>query len=358
MDGRASPAVVSFPDPRSRHPFHMHSMIYGQPAFVEEAVRRVRSSDFFASLSRARHLVLTGCGTSYHAAQYGARILQAADERRVVRAIHAYDFAERSFPGTKATVVGVSHSGSTPTTNRALARAKKAGNRVAGICGLSGSRMEDLADDVLVIGSTHDRSWANTMSYTTQLASFAALAVQVQPDWTDVDRGISQLPAVLEKALNAEKAVRVLSRRFARKDRITFLGSHWDEITALEAALKIRETCGVTASGYHPEQFLHGPFLALGPDEPVVFLRSRDDGARASVLFQALSKTGAAVTEVGERSSARIRLPGVHPFLRPIVSIVPLQFLAYYAALARRSNPDIMRTDIPRLHAGVEALFH
>src|SRR5207247_11356813 len=188
--------------------------------------------------------------------------------------------------------------------------------------------------DFLVIGSTHDRSWANTMSYTTQLASFAALAVQCRPEWTDVDRGISQMPAVLEKALNAEKAVRVLSRRFARKDRITFLGSHWDEITALEAALKIRETCGVTASGYHPEQFLHGPFLALGPDEPVVFLRSRDDGARASVLFQALSKTGAAVTEVVARWCARLRLRGVHPFLRLVLSIVPLEFMAYDAAVA------------------------
>src|SRR5438034_11446650 len=102
MDGRASPAVVSFPDPRSRHPFHMHSMIYGQPAFVEEAVRRVRSSDFFASLSRARHLVLTGCGTSYHAAQYGARILESADDRRFVQAIHAYYLAESSFYGSNA----------------------------------------------------------------------------------------------------------------------------------------------------------------------------------------------------------------------------------------------------------------
>src|SRR5437762_7742150 len=102
MDGRASPAVVSFPDPRSRHPFHMHAMIHGQPAFVEEAVRRGRSSDFFASLSRARHLVLTGCGTSYHAARYGARILPPADERRGVRAIPAYGFAERSLPGTTA----------------------------------------------------------------------------------------------------------------------------------------------------------------------------------------------------------------------------------------------------------------
>src|SRR5207244_3802494 len=127
MDGRASPAMVSFPDPRSRHPFHMHAMIHGQPAFVEEAVRRGRSSDSFASLPRAR----------------------------------------------------------------------KAVSRVAGCGGLSGANREDLADDALVIGSTHDRSCATTMSYTTQLASSAALPVQGRPHWPDADRGISQMPAVL-----------------------------------------------------------------------------------------------------------------------------------------------------------------
>src|SRR5467141_1154407 len=116
--------MVSFPNPRYRHPFHMHSMIHDQPAHVEEAIKRVRSSDFGTSLSRDRHLVLTGCGTSFHAAMYGARILQSAlGTRCEVEVIHAYDLATGRFPPSNATVLGVSHSGSTPTTNRALARA-------------------------------------------------------------------------------------------------------------------------------------------------------------------------------------------------------------------------------------------
>src|SRR5438034_3636216 len=70
--------MPSFPGARDRHPFHMHDMIRSQPARVEEAIRRVQASDFGLSVARARHLVLTGCGTSFHAAMYGARILQAA----------------------------------------------------------------------------------------------------------------------------------------------------------------------------------------------------------------------------------------------------------------------------------------
>src|SRR5436853_6949480 len=218
--------------------------------------------------------------------------------------------------------------------------------------------MADTADHILVIGATQDRSWANTMSYTTQLIAFASLAAQQREDWADVTRGIARLPRLMRKTLLTESAIQTLARRVARHDKVTFLGAGLDEITALEAALKIRETCGLTANAYHPEQFLHGPFLSLDRNESIVFLRSREDGTRADAVRRVLSKTGAEVTVIGEHPRALIRLPAIHPYLRPILSVIPMQFLAYYAALARHANPDIMRTDIPRLRAGVAALFH
>ena len=218
--------------------------------------------------------------------------------------------------------------------------------------------MVDIATDLLVVGSMHDRSWANTMSYTTQLIAFASLASQQRRDWVDLTRDITRTSQVIRKTLQAERAVREIARRVARHDKVTFLGAGFDEITAAEAALKIRETCGLTASAYHPEQFLHGPFLSLDRTEYIVFLRSLEDGTRADAVRRVLSKTGAEVTVIGEHPRALIRLPAIHPYLRPILSVIPMQFLAYYAALARHANPDIMRTDIPRLRAGVAALFH
>jgi glucosamine--fructose-6-phosphate aminotransferase (isomerizing) len=351
--------MVSFPDPKSRHPYHMHSMIHAQPAFVVETIKRVEASPFRDSLSRARHLIVTGCGTSFHAAMYAARILQAAfGNRAVVETVHAYDLAYGRTVHRNATILGVSHSGSTPTTNRALQRAKRAGSRVLGVSGLPSSAMEEIVHEVLVIGSTHDRSWANTMSYTTQLAAFARLAVQMRPDWTDVSRALRRIPATLQRTLAVEPRIKRLAGEVARHDRVTFLATGWDEITAFEAALKIRETCGLTSTAYHAEQFLHGPFLSIDGDDSIVFLRSREDGARADVTRRALSKTGAAVAVVGEHARSGIRLPASLPDVRPIISVVPMQFLAYYVALARHANPDIMRTDILRLHAGVAALFH
>jgi glucosamine--fructose-6-phosphate aminotransferase (isomerizing) len=350
--------MVAFPDPRTRHPFYMYEMIHAQPDAVDEAIGRVRASSFAAAISGARHLRLTGCGTSFHAAMYGEMILQSALGRDCrVESVQAYDVAnERKLPGN-ATLVAVSHSGTTPSTNRAAVRAKRAGWRVLGVCGLPGSPLEEIADDVLVLGSTHDRSWANTMSYTSQLSAFAALASQNQPGRSDLDRGIRGISNRLRTALSTDRKVRALARSTARADRITFLGAGWDEITALEGALKIRETCGLNASAYHPEQFLHGPFLSIERGEPVVALRSREEGARADVLRRALTRSGAKVTIAGEHASASIPLPAVHPALRPIVSVVPLQLLAYHAAVARHANPDIMRTDIPRFRSGVAALF-
>src|SRR5947207_14582887 len=128
--------MPSFPGARDRHPFHMHDMIRSQPARVEEAIRRVQASDFGLSVARARHLVLTGCGTSFHAAMYGARILQAAArEGAVVEAVHAYDFANRPLPSGRPTILGVSHSEWTPTTNQSLARSKRAGQKDLGVHG-------------------------------------------------------------------------------------------------------------------------------------------------------------------------------------------------------------------------------
>src|SRR2546426_6365631 len=161
--------MVAFLDPRRRHPFHMHDMILGQPAFVAEALRRTSAADGSSFLGRPRRLVLTGCGTSFHAAMYGARVFQEVMPSVPVLATHAYDLAYGPFVPANATVLGVSHSGSTPTTNRALRRAHRRGCRTLAVCGLAGSAMERVAGRTLVIGPPPPRAWAETQRCTPPL---------------------------------------------------------------------------------------------------------------------------------------------------------------------------------------------
>src|SRR5437899_11100154 len=105
---------------------------------------------------------------------YGARVFQEVMPSVPVLAIHAYDLAYGSSVPANATVLGVSHSGSTPTTNRALRRAHRRRSRTLAVCGRPGSALERVADRRLAIGSTHDRPSPNTQSYTTPLTAFAA----------------------------------------------------------------------------------------------------------------------------------------------------------------------------------------
>jgi len=351
--------MVRFPNPRSRHPFHMHDMILGQPGFVQETLDRLRILDGRAFLGSPRHLVVTGCGTSFHAALLGARVLQEAlDDRTVVHAVHAYDLLHGTDVPRDSVVLGVSHSGTTSTTNQALALARRSGAVTRALCGLAGTKMEEVAEAVLVTGSVHDHSWANTMSYTTQLAAFARLAESLASEPRDLfPKGLGGLPRLIQRAFACEPVVRRLARRIATYDRVTFLGGGLDEVTALEAALKIRETCSFPASGYHVEQFLHGPFLSLDRREAIVALRSRQDDERETEILRGIARTGARVTVVGEARGAQIPLPATDRLLRPTVSVIPLQFLAYYVALEKKRNPDIMRSEDPRYRRGLEPLF-
>ncbi len=351
--------MVQFPNPRSRHPFHMHDMILGQPAFVRETLDRMREVDAREFLGGAKNLVVTGCGTSFHAAMIGARMLQEAFRgRTTVHAVHAYDLLHGVVLPEDCSVLGVSHSGSTSTTNDALALARRSGVTTRGLCGIPASRMDEVAESLLIIGSVHDHSWANTMSYTTQLTAFARLAEVLSPEPRSLfPGGIDAVPALLQEALACEPRIRRMAKTVAAAARVTFLGSRLDEVTALEAALKIRETCSFPSSGYHVEQFLHGPFLSLDRRESVVALRSNDDDERETEILRGLERTGATVTTVGEAAGVDVRLPTVDPLLRPIVSIVPLQFLAYYVALEKKANPDIMRSDVPRYRPGLAPLF-
>ena len=351
--------MVRFPNPRSRHPFHMHDMIRGQPAFVRETLDRLHEVDARAFLGTARNLVVTGCGTSFHAAMIGARMLQEAlGDETAVHAVHAYDLLHGFVLPADCSVLGVSHSGTTSTTNDALGLARRSGVTTRGLCGLPGTRMAEVAESMLVIGSVHDHSWANTMSYTSQLTAFARLAEAVSPEPRYLlPAGVDAVPDLLQETLRCEVRVRRLARAAARSRRLTFLGSGLDDVTALEAALKIRETCSFPASGYHIEQFLHGPFLSLDRRESVIALRSNDDDEREAEILRGLERTGAAVTTIGEAADADIRLPAADRLVRPIVSVVPLQFVAYYAALAKKANPDIMRSDLPRYRSGLAPLF-
>src|SRR2546430_15509825 len=141
------------------------------------------------------------------------------------------------------------------------------------------------------------------MSYTTQLTAFAALASQSRSNvGSSIEPSLRRLARSLGTTLGCESRVRRLATRVADEARVTFLGSDLDEITALEAALKIRETCSLPASGYNTEQFLHGPFLSIDDRESIVMMRSRENATRSAANGRAAEPSRATGSQGVESS--------------------------------------------------------
>jgi glutamine---fructose-6-phosphate transaminase (isomerizing) len=253
-------------------------------------------------------VVLTGCGTSFHAAQTGGDAFQALELVLAPRRADA--------------LVVVSHEGETPLSLEA-ARAFDGPRWL--VTGAPESPLAQICEEVVVVTPEIERSWCHTVSYTCAVAALAAL------------RGddISELPAQVADAL----ADRAPASRHARW-LIAGAGPDWP--TAQEAALKLREGAFVAAEAHQTEQLLHGHLAAVDESVRCFVLEGRGRAAeRARDAVAALTVLGCEVTLV----------PTVHP----VVDVVRFQLLTVDLAEARGLNPDHIRTDDERWKRAREA---
>jgi glucosamine 6-phosphate synthetase-like amidotransferase/phosphosugar isomerase protein len=246
-------------------------------------------------------VVLTGCGTSFHAAQTGGSAVQALD------AVVA--------PPDADLLVCISHEGTTPLTLEA-ARAF-AGPKWL-VTGAAESPLAELADEVVVCTPEIEKSWCHTASYTCAVAALAALNGE----------DIASLPDAVEAALQAEPGP-------PQQEKILVAGAGRDWPTAQEAVLKLREGAHVSAGAHHTEQLLHGHLAAI------------DESVRAYVLEgegRAAERAHDAVLALEALGCETTLLPTRHP----VVDIVYFQLLTLALAARRGVDPDPIRRDDPR----------
>ncbi|HEX2045517.1 MAG TPA: SIS domain-containing protein [Gaiellaceae bacterium] len=253
-------------------------------------------------------VLLTGCGTSFHAAQTGGEAVQALD---AVLAPPAADL-----------LVAVSHEGGTPLT---LEAARAFRGPVWLVTGKAESALAERADEVLVVTPEVEESYCHTASYTCAVAALALLRGE----------DVSPLPAAVERALAEPLAA-------SGHERFVVAGAGRDWATAQEAALKLREGAHLAAEAHHTEQLLHGHLAAIDENVRVYVLEGKGRAAeRAADAARALAEIGAETTLV----------PTVHP----VVDIVPFQLLTLELAAGRGVDPDLIRWDDPRWQAARDA---
>jgi glucosamine--fructose-6-phosphate aminotransferase (isomerizing) len=341
---------------RTGHPFHMHDAIYAQPGALRLVGRgnEAKIGDAAGRLRGAPHVLLTGVGTSWHAALVGALMLARIGRLGLrARAVHAFELAEYGPPVDAGTgVIVVSHRGVPRYARQALEGTKTGGGFAVAITG-KGSEGLDGAD-VTLRTVEPEASRVHTVSYTSALALLALLAAEVGGD-TDFRHAVEGLPDHVALLLGQE-SWEDLAKRFAGRRRYWFVGGGPNAATALEGALKMSETNHATALGFDCEQFLHGAWGSMTADDLLVLVAppgpSRARGMDVARVAREVGAPVLAVVGEGDREAAAladetVEIAEVPELLSPLLAVVPLQLIAYHLALVSGSNPDTMRADEP-----------
>jgi glutamine---fructose-6-phosphate transaminase (isomerizing) len=349
-------------DSRHAHPYHMHEAILAQPeAFAHVVERNEGTADVFASrIASCKRLFLVGIGTSHHATLVGEHLVRAYGGGPDGRSVHSFDFALYGPElRTGDCVVAVSHRGAKRYTALALEKAREMGCPTALITGEGGDG-EGRADAVFRTVA-QEKSSAHTVSYTSAVAVLALLAGRLgyhRTGSTTLADGLLRegIPGALRTALGSEKQAEALAREHVGRRRIWLLGGGPSGVTAVETALKIKETSYLQAEGMPTETMLHGPFQCVESDDLFVLIApagaARERTLEAAELIEEVGAPylvfGDETTEIRADAAGLVRVPEVPEPFSALSCLVPLQLFSYHLALARGTNPDNFRVDDPR----------
>lgn len=351
---------------RTSHPFHMYDAIRQQPERVARvlAERRALIDEAGDAVAARQRIILAGIGSSYHAAHFGEQFLRLLTKGRIAAALEQ-SFELVHYPlalGRDDAVILISHRGSRNYSVQALELARAAGALTVAITGELGGEGMGKAD-FLITTCEQELSNAHTKSLTTAMAALARLAVRIAdrrkqlaepPGLAASLAALEAIPEAMRQALGTETAVAEMARRFAARVRIIFVGAgpHW--ATAREGALKIKETSFIASEGFETEQFLHGPNLEMDVRAALVGLASGGAGdGRLHALMRAMGELGLlrlAVVPTGVAAppaELEVRVPRVAEWVSPFVHLIPLQWLSYFVAVQRGTNPDNERKENP-----------
>jgi glutamine---fructose-6-phosphate transaminase (isomerizing) len=350
---------------------HMLKEIYEQPEALENALRgRLSDADATAhfgglnlsprQLRRAERIILTGCGTSYHAALVGEYLIEEF-ARIPVEVEYASEFRYRNPPVDKNTIViAITQSGETADTLAAVRESKRKGHPTLAICNVVGSSIAREADGGVYLHAGPEVGVASTKAFTSQVTVLSLLALffgrmrhlsAVQG--ARMVEELRALPAAVRAALGCHEAVKRIAERFADADNMLYLGRQYLYPVALEGALKLKEISYVHAEGYPAAEMKHGPIALVDGRTPSVFLAQpgpvfdkvmanlEEVKARGGPVIAVTTDTDAELAEqVAARADEVVYVPEVPEYLQPVVAAVPLQLLAYHVALLRGCDVD------------------
>ena len=350
--------------------------IYEQPRAVRESVEGRISLDtgrvFLDEMKdiseedfkRFTSIKIAACGTSLHAGLAGKYMIEQL-ARVNVEVDYASEFRYRDPVLDENTLLLViSQSGETADTIAALREVKENGVKVLSICNVQGSMITREADGTILTHAGPEIGVASTKAFTSQMIALYLLGLYLgqlrgtlSPEQSRAHaQQLAELPVKMEHLLNDSDAIEELSKEFFRVTDFLYLGRGINFPIALEGALKLKEISYIHAEGYPAGEMKHGPNALIDERLPVMFVNTREEGNRASELRY--EKTHSNIVEVKARegivisiltegdsmssvvSDHVIEIPASSDLLSPILSVIPLQLLAYHIAVRRGCDVD------------------
>ncbi len=344
----------------------MYETMMRQPDDAQELLTSgwADASSAAESLSGASRIILTGIGTSFHAALVGSWLLRAAGSDS--RAISSFDLATfpDSYPiGESDAVIVMAHTGVKSFSSSALERAVSSGATVISV----GSQTAEHPGSSQILRTVpREQSAAYTSSHLCAMTVLAQIATALgeerkRAETADFRKGLTALPeqinGVLERLEEIEPAA-----AYGVDHQIYATGAGPNEATALELVIKAREAAYARVDGMAAEQFLHGPMVAVNSGDMAIVIQVAGNASkRVADIGQVLDGFGARLWLVGQEiegnpEAETFILPTLPEILSPLLTVVPMQMLAYAMATRKSLDPDTFRRHDPVYKSGFDRL--
>ena len=349
-------------------PHFMLKEIFDQPAVLKDCMRgrllpehhRVVLSaitEHRERLVQARRIIIVSCGTSWHAGLIGKQLIEHFC-KMPVEVEYASEFRYREpviYPDD--IVLAISQSGETADTLAAVALAREAGAFVFGVVNAVGSSIARNTDTGTYTHVGPEIGVASTKAFTGQVCVLTMIALALgeargtidQDEYQAVIDELQEIPGKIERILAQNSQIETLSKIFTYAHNFLYLGRRWNYPVALEGALKLKEISYIHAEGYPAAEMKHGPIALIDQEMPVVFIAThhRLHEKIISNMQEVKSRNGriiAIITEgdevIKKMVSEYIEVPDTLACLAPLLSVIPLQLLAYHIAVQKGLNVD------------------
>jgi glucosamine--fructose-6-phosphate aminotransferase (isomerizing) len=341
--------------------------IFEQPQTIQNTMRgRLVVDEGFSKLGGLNltrqqmldldRIIITACGTSWHSGIIGELYIEEL-ARIPVEVEYASEFRYRNPIVTKNTLcVVISQSGETADTLAAMREAKRRGARTLGLVNVVGSTMAREDDGGIYLHAGPEIGVASTKAFTSQVIALALLTLKLARlremsvvKGRQIAQAMLALPEQIQSILDRASEIEEIAEQFKNATNFLYLGRGYNFPVALEGALKLKEISYIHAEGYPAAEMKHGPIALIDENMPVVFVAPHDSvfDKIVSNIQEVKARGGKVIAITSQQEPVleklidyEIRIPQTEDMLYPILSVIPLQLLAYYVAVKRGLNVD------------------